>query len=306
MRVTQSMLFRQTMSSLNQNMADAVRLQDQLSSGVRLNQAKDDPSAMTRVMRNDDRNLQLQRFAQNIENLDSRLGLIDDQMGQVTDNLHRARELFISGANGSQTPESLAAIALELRSLGENVFGIAAARDGQGRYLFSGTNDGQAPFSGDPTAAVYEGGANVRQVPVDDGMFVDDGLRGDAVFQGGPAGDLFQMFNDLADILETPTPDEPSRLARLADIEQGFDRLDLALGHVVGVRATLGKDMQRLDLAGQRIDLVQGELAQDSSRLRDTDYAAAVSSLAQEMTALDVARQTFTRIQGLSLFDFLR
>ena len=35
------------------------------------------------------------------------------------------------------------------------------------------------------------------------------------------------------------------------------------------------------------------------------DYAEAVSRLSLQMTALQAAQQTFTRVQGLSLFNFL-
>jgi flagellar hook-associated protein 3 FlgL len=42
------------------------------------------------------------------------------------------------------------------------------------------------------------------------------------------------------------------------------------------------------------------------SEIRDLDYAEAITRLQQELVTLQAAQQSFVRIQGLSLFQFLR
>jgi len=39
--------------------------------------------------------------------------------------------------------------------------------------------------------------------------------------------------------------------------------------------------------------------------LQDLDYAEAISRLSLQTTALQAAQQTFARVQGLNLFNFL-
>ncbi len=301
MRVTQSMLYGQTLQSISDGQARLVKLQDALSSGVRLRQAADDPGAMTRAMRNDDRLLQLERFADNLRALESRYGIMDDEMGVVTDVLHRARELIVQGGNAALDPGALQGLAGELRILGEDVFRIANTRDGQGNYLFAGNLDGAPPFTGDYTAASYVGGAVARQVPIDEFTSLSDSLTGDDVFQNTPAGDLMALFEDLAAVVENG-----ASATRQADLAAGLDRLDLALDHIVAQRVTLGKGLQRVESERDRIEAAGIQLQIDSSALRDTDIAEAVSAMSQELTSLEAARATFSQIQGLSLFDYLR
>ena len=301
MRVTQSMIYRQALQSIQDGNAKLVDHQQALSSGVRLHQAADDPGAMTRVMRNDDRRVQLERFLDNARGLESRYGLMDDELGAVTDAMHRARELLIQAGNSAINDNSMQAVADELRTLGEDVLRIANGRDGQGSYLFAGNQDGAPPFSGSFDAVSYDGSSIAREVPIDEFAGLADSLPGDRVFLNGPAGDLMAMFDDLASVVEnTASP------TRSGDLDAGLDRLDQALDHVLGERVVLGKGLQRLEAERNRIEATDIELQVDSSSLRDTDYAQTVSDMSIELTSLDAARRTFSQIQGLSLFDYLR
>lgn len=304
MRVTQSMLYRQTLATLNERQGNIMRGQDQIASGTRLNQAKDDPVAMSRVMRNDDMLTTLKRHDANIASLSSRLSFVEAELGSVSDLMHRARELMISGANATQSAESRSTLALEMRALGEDLLRIANGQDGQGRYLFAGQDDATTPFV-EAVGVNYQGATSARQIEVDQSATMANGLTGDAVFLNGPAGDLFAMFDELADTLEMPTPDAASTAQRNADMDAGLARVDDALNHVLDLRTGLGVDLQRLDTAAERISALQISVQTDSSGLRDTDVAQTLSQLAQELTALEAAQKTFTRIQSLSLFNYL-
>lgn len=301
MRVTQSQMYRQTLASINQSQTQVVRYQDSLSSGVRLRQAADDPSAMTQAMRNDDRRAELTRLDENMRRLEGRYGVIEHELDALTDRLHRARELVINGANASYSPESLEILAQEMRGLGEDVQAIANARDGQGRYVFAGNLDGAAAFSGSFPTMSYEGGSSARQVNIGDDFSLPDGLAGDAVFLNGPAGDMFAMFEDLAAALEAPTS-----TTRNTDLDNGLDALAGTLDHVLGFRAQLGQDMQRIEGQRERMEALDVELQSHSSALRDTDFPATVAAMSIELTSLEAARRTFSQIQSLSLFDYLR
>ncbi|MGJ8670582.1 MAG: flagellar hook-associated protein FlgL [Oceanococcus sp.] len=306
MRVTQSMLYRQTLQTMQQREGNALQRQNEIASGIRLNQAMDDPAAMGRVMRNDDSQQLLLRYADNIRGVESRLGFVESELDGVTDLLHRGRELMVAGANATQSEESLAAIANELRSLGEAMIQIGNGRDGQGRYLFAGHDDSSPAFVAAGTSYSYDGGTAARQIPIDNSTSMASGLVGDQVFLNGPAGDMFALFNDLADDLQQATTTPAEVAQRQSDIDAGLNRLDDALGHVLSVRTGLGVDLQRLATASERIDVLSVELQSDTSTLRDTDLPQAISELSQEMTLLEVARKTFVQIQGLSLFNFLR
>jgi len=47
-------------------------------------------------------------------------------------------------------------------------------------------------------------------------------------------------------------------------------------------------------------------LTREISSLRDADMASTLSALSLQLTGLDAAQQTFAKLQGLSLFNYLR
>ncbi len=51
---------------------------------------------------------------------------------------------------------------------------------------------------------------------------------------------------------------------------------------------------------------MQLQLQSSVSNLQDLDYAAAATTLQQQMTALQAAQQSFARIAGLSLFNYIQ
>ena len=72
------------------------------------------------------------------------------------------------------------------------------------------------------------------------------------------------------------------------------------------VRASVGarlKEIDVLDVAGQDRDI---QFQQTLSSLQDLDYVKAVTTLSQQKTALDAAQLSFSKISGLSLFNYLR
>ncbi len=46
-------------------------------------------------------------------------------------------------------------------------------------------------------------------------------------------------------------------------------------------------------------------LEKSISEISDLDYAEAITRLTQQLTGLEASQQTFTRVQNLSLFNFI-
>jgi flagellar hook-associated protein 3 FlgL len=71
-------------------------------------------------------------------------------------------------------------------------------------------------------------------------------------------------------------------------------------------RTIVGNRLQALDTrAGENADSLL-RLERQTSELNDLDFAEAVSRLNLQTTALQAAQQSYIKIQGLSLFNYLR
>lgn len=82
--------------------------------------------------------------------------------------------------------------------------------------------------------------------------------------------------------------------------------LDTALDHLGGIRGGVGARLNALDDTRDQLEARSIELKDTLSGLREIDYVEASARLAQTQTGLQAAQQSYLKIQGLSLFDYLR
>ena len=117
---------------------------------------------------------------------------------------------------------------------------------------------------------------------------------------------MFETLNNIAQTLEMDfnTPAEAARFA--FEVDRSIEDLDLAIEQVARIRATAGARFNSIENQRDVNADIEINLQNLRSNLEDVDLAAAISLLAQETTALQAAPAAFVRVQGLSLFNFLR
>ncbi len=135
-----------------------------------------------------------------------------------------------------------------------------------------------------------------------------DGIpaNGDS-FQVAPAAsqDLFGSLQNIVDTLNSPGTN-PAQLAAVNNALAGsLDNLDQGLDHVLRVRADIGVRLGQVESQRNLNDNFNQQLQETLSNVQDLDYAEAISRLNLQLTALEAAQQTYVKVQGLSLFNFL-
>jgi len=120
------------------------------------------------------------------------------------------------------------------------------------------------------------------------------------------AQDIFSTIKAIADDLSSTdaSPENRSRVAN--NLGQALASLDQASLHIQTKRTTLGNSLQALDIRADGNSEALLRLEKQVSELQDLDFAQAVSQLTIQSTALQAAQQSYIKIQGLSLFNFLR
>jgi flagellar hook-associated protein 3 FlgL len=90
------------------------------------------------------------------------------------------------------------------------------------------------------------------------------------------------------------------------DFNQVLEQLNDSMNHLTSRRAQSGINLQVIDR--QKSNHLDTELYLTSSRasIEDLDFAKAISTFEQSKVALQAAQQTFTQVQGLSLFNYIR
>lgn len=118
--------------------------------------------------------------------------------------------------------------------------------------------------------------------------------------------DVFSTLADLASALEAPNFTPHDAAAMSERIGRAVQNLDQASSRIVDVRARIGARLNTADDQQTVNGGVGVDLKAALSKVQDTDYASAVSALNLQMTGLQAAQAAYVKVQGLSLFNFLK
>ena len=118
--------------------------------------------------------------------------------------------------------------------------------------------------------------------------------------------DVFQSVQSIADALSAGTETAAKSSKLVNDLGQSISTMDQALEHLQSRRTIVGNRLQALDTRADENANGLLRLERQTSELNDLDFAEAVSRLNLQTTALQAAQQSYIKIQGLSLFNYLR
>ena len=116
---------------------------------------------------------------------------------------------------------------------------------------------------------------------------------------------VFATMEDLIATLEKPVATEAERKMFNYKLSAAGENIDNALDNVLTTRASVGsrlKELDNLDEAGSARDI---QYADQLSAIQDLDYVKAISEMSQKQMMLQAAQQSFVKVSGLSLFNYL-
>ena len=114
-RVTQNMLTHRSVGALQTGLSRLARLQEQMSTGRILNRPSDSPTDTTSAMRIRSSMADVKQYGRNANDGNGWLAQIDSALTSFNDQVLRARDLALQGANeGGMGPTAREALAAEV------------------------------------------------------------------------------------------------------------------------------------------------------------------------------------------------
>lgn len=137
-----------------------------------------------------------------------------------------------------------------------------------------------------------------------------DGMEFDLSATTVADGDRFEVFVPSTNLLNNmalfaSAMENTAFAGAGAAVAFALDTFDAGQENILKVRAQIGSQLtetEALASLGSDLDL---QYATTLSGLQDVDYAEAISRLTQQQTYLQAAQQSFLRVSGLSLFNYL-
>jgi flagellar hook-associated protein 3 FlgL len=142
---------------------------------------------------------------------------------------------------------------------------------------------------------------NGVQVQVQGAVATDD------KFTVGPASteDMFSGITKLITALQLPSDTSAQNAQFSTQMGQALQQIDNSLTRISDVRSEVGARLSVLSDAGNDQADRQLDLKTQLSQIRDLDYADAITSLNIQLAGLQAAQQSYAKISGLNLFNYL-
>ena len=296
-----------------------------LSSGMRINSAKDDAAGLQIA---DRLTSQINGLNQGNRNASDGIALaqtIESGMDEISGMLQKMRTLAVQSANGTNTTEDRSALFKEMSALATEINRISTQTTFAGKSVLNGkvagsiygdpaNAGGPAPGgnpAGDKGTLTLQVGSNKGDTisfDVESVYFSKIAANGDLVGTG--ADKFFKVTNgevtiNIDKITFTP-PAGQQGAGNLKYIGDVIDLMDTAIAKVDGMRAGLGALQNRLESSIRNQSNVAANEADARSRIRDADFAEESANLSQQsiiqQAAASMLMQANTRPQlGLSL-----
>ena len=208
LRLGSANTYDNTLRNLTTRQANLSSLQEQLSSGKKINRGSDDPAGAAQAER---ANTRIERVATEQRALAAQrntLALTESTLGDAIAAVQNFRELIVSAGNASYSPSERVTVAKQLISLRDQLVGYANSHDTNGLPLFSGLGSAFAPFVDGSTGVTFSGiGGTLASADVSVPFTADgqaawmDVATGNGIYTAKlGAGNTGSMFSDVGSV----------------------------------------------------------------------------------------------------------
>ncbi|MBO1924505.1 flagellar hook-associated protein FlgL [Thiomicrorhabdus sp. 6S3-12] len=340
MRISTNLFHSQGLNSIQNHQQNVLDAQLQLSTGKKINAPSDDPVGLSQVHALNRTMNTIDQYAENGAYAKSQLAQEETAITDSIESLQRVRELSIQMLNGTYSAENRQQTAEEIDQIIKQQLSMMNYRNSDGELLFAGNSvNQQAAFIEDPNNPGYYAyigspqgvaaaatpeqaaeynlanyGARFVQIGFDDDNRLGADDQGDAsrvritdnggkVFQvdgnSTPAGVDANILNSLIVLRDSLLAGDPPPEAVVNDIDSSLDQLNT-------VRAEIGGRQNRIETQYNAGESFKLSLEERRMELEETDVVQGITDLTKSQNALQMAQQVFTKVNGMSLFDYLR
>jgi flagellin len=238
-------------SAMKVNARNMSATMEQLSTGNRVNSAKDDAAGMA-IGQN--MTAQIRGLNQAVRNLNDGVNLLQTAEGalnETTNMLQRMRELAVQSASGTYSATQRSYLTVEFNALGSQIENIASQTTWNGFTVLTATDGATSNGS----YSFQAGQTSGQTITVAIGAMT---LAGLGITTTNVAG-----------------------ISTVASASGSIARIDSAINIVNLQRSTIGAGINQMTYAGDNLTNISANISASRSSIMDTDYAAASTNLSK-------------------------
>jgi flagellar hook-associated protein 3 FlgL len=284
MRITGSRMIDLASAATTKAQGNVADLTAQMSSGMRVQQPSDDPTAWLAAHR-----AALARSLSSgtgvaIGFSRDRLDQTDAVLASISEAIQSAQTLAVQASSDTYNATNRADLATQVRGLFTSALAAANTQAPNGEYLLAGNQSLAQPFN--TTTGAYAGDTGTRAVPTTALATQTVTIPGSALTATGGV-DVLPLLDKLATAMAAN--DTVTIKASLTDF-------DTAVKQLASLRSHAGSAMNVLDQADQARGQLEENMSKDIAKYVEADTIGTASSLAKASQALDVSRTVASHV----------
>ncbi|MCX6396461.1 MAG: flagellar hook-associated protein FlgL [Propionibacteriales bacterium] len=292
-RVTQHMLTDRSVGSLQAGLSRLAKLQEQMSTGRVLNRPSDSPTDTTSAMRIRSSMADVKQYGRNANDGNGWLSQIDSALTTMNDQVMRARDLALQGANqGGMGPTAREALASEVDQIRGGLIDTANTNY-LGRPVFGGVTAGAFAYDASGTFVGTSGAVN-RTISQGSTIRVD--VDGQQAF-GSAGSSVFDHLDALSTAL---------RAGDQAGISASISALTADRDRITTTQTEVGSRQIRVEAAIQAASDNELKLSTSLSNVENADLPKVIVDLQMQQVAYQASLAATAKVMQPSLLDFLR
>jgi len=172
---------------LHLNTEAIARLQEQASTGAKINRASDGPSAAYQILGLNSHERDLENYIDNLSNVVSTLGLSSSIIENITSAITKVKTDLTQIISGIYDDEARKRTSNSIDNTLEHIVSLANTKH-MNQYIFGGSNTASAPYvvtrtNGQITSVTYQGSDLERNIEVAPGLNSSAFYIGDEIFR---------------------------------------------------------------------------------------------------------------------------
>lgn len=250
--INSNMISVNSQRNLNKTQGAMATTIQRLSSGLRINSAKDDAAGMAVAEGMTSKIRGLEVASRNANDGISLAQTAEAALGQVTNNLQRIRELAVQSANGTLGDTERGYLQKEADELTSEITRIIDTTEFNGKNLFKTSG----------SVNIQVGANSGEQIKLTNSVLSD-----------------MNAYGSAAKTVDISSASAAAKI--LATASAAASGMDADISKVISARSTMGAVQNRFESVIENISSYKEGLQAARSRIVDTDYAQATAELAK-------------------------
>ncbi|HEY3269350.1 MAG TPA: flagellar hook-associated protein FlgL [Armatimonadota bacterium] len=305
MRITTQMMNTSMQANLGSAIDRLMTLQNQASSGKRIQSVSDDPIGAAQAMGYRSSLASIAQYSKNVTQAKLQLGLADSTLSDVTKALQEAKRVGLQGANAATSDDQRKAMAVQVQQQIDNILQDVNATN-LDHHLYGGFATTSDPVSLNPAGGsppyVYNGDDGVTKVAMNDSTEIQTSLTAKQILNFGGAADA-------------SSPDLMTTLVGLRDalnandttaIQTGLKNLEGGIQSTITLRGLVGARAQQVELHATRLSDAEATISEQLTSVEDVDITKVLTQLQTEQNVYQASLLATSKMVQSSLADYLK